>query len=184
MRKWLSVGRLQKKGKRGVTSPKPYYLNLEKLEENTLLLPDVPEIEEEEEVEEVPEEVEEEGDHISRFFEIEKEEEESSTFLPFFEEEEEEEIPSEDTDIVIQKTEPVSVEQEEFEDRKLSVPEVKEGTLDIVVTPYYDQYETEPKLSAVGLGDSIAEWEWLEPEQIQRLRQQCLVLVDMTTYQK
>ena len=47
-----------------------------------------------------------------------------------------------------------------------------------------DQYETEPKLMAVGLGDSIAEWDWLEPEQIQRLRQQCLVLVEMNSYRK
>ena len=82
------------------------------------------------------------------------------------------------------KAEAVAVEQEDFEDKRLPVPEVKEGSLDIVVTPYYDQYETEPKLSAVGLGDSIAEWEWLEPEQIQRLRQQCLVLVDMNAHRK
>ncbi|MAA77897.1 MAG: hypothetical protein CL916_01455 [Deltaproteobacteria bacterium] len=185
LRKWLSVGRLQKKGKRGVTSPKPYYLNMEKLEEEMIFLPEAPEEFDVEEVGNVVEEIEEEADHISRFFEVEKEEEEGSSFLPFFEEtDSEEEIPSEDTDVVIHKPEPVAVEQETYEDKKIPVPEVKEGSLDIVVTPYYDQYETEPKLSAVGLGDSIAEWEWLEPEQIQRLRQQCLVLVDMNAHRK
>ena len=40
--------------------------------------------------------------------------------------------------------------------------------------------QTEPLLDRISVGDSIAEWEWLEPEQIQMLRQQALVLVDMT----
>jgi hypothetical protein len=178
LRKWLSLGRLQKKGKRGVTSPMPYYLNMEKLEENTLLLPDPPK----EEIEEISEEeIAEDSDQVSRFFELEEEE---SSFLPFFEEDEsQEEATSEDTEIVLKKPEPEAVPSAE-EDKKIPIPEIKEGTLDIVVIPYYDQYETEPKLSAVGLGDSIAEWEWLEPEQIQRLRQQCLVLIEMNAHRK
>jgi len=177
LRKWLSTGRLHKKGKRGVTMPMPYYLNIERLEANVLLLP--PEPEEEVEVEEeeeaiIPDDV----SSVSRFFEVEEEE---ASFTPFFEVEDD---PTEDTEIVLKKPETEKDDLPLEEDKKVPIPEIKQGTLDIVVVPYYDQYETEPKLTAVGLGDSIAEWEWLEPEQIQRLRQQCLVLVEMNSYRK
>ncbi len=56
------------------------------------------------------------------------------------------------------------------------------GVLDIVRVPF-NNLQTEPKLDGTDLGNSIAEWEWFEPEQIQLLRQQCLVLVDSSKFQ-
>ena len=57
------------------------------------------------------------------------------------------------------------------------------GVLDIVRVPF-NNLQTEPKLDGSDLGNSIAEWEWFEPEQIQLLRQHCLVLVDSTKLPK
>ena len=57
------------------------------------------------------------------------------------------------------------------------------GVLDIVRVPF-NNLQTEPKLDGTDLGNSIAEWEWFEPEQIQLLRQQCLVLVDSSKFQR
>lgn len=60
-------------------------------------------------------------------------------------------------------------------------PMVKPGSLDFVRVPLEGEGR-EPKggVDEKGLdrmpGDSIADWEWLEPEQIQLLRQQCVVL--------
>ena len=61
------------------------------------------------------------------------------------------------------------------------VPEIyiEPGTLDIIRVPY-NRSQTEPDLQAKRIGASISEWEWLEPEQIQMMRQQVLVLVDST----
>jgi hypothetical protein len=54
---------------------------------------------------------------------------------------------------------------------------VEPGSLDIIRVPY-NRSQTEPELYAIKVGSSIAEWKWLEPEQIQLMRQQVLVLVD------
>ena len=54
---------------------------------------------------------------------------------------------------------------------------VEPGSLDIIRVPY-NRSQTEPELYSVKVGSSIAEWKWLEPEQIQLMRQQVLVLVD------
>ncbi|MEC7985415.1 MAG: hypothetical protein VX278_09640 [Myxococcota bacterium] len=173
LRKWLSIGRLQKEGKRGVTVPKPYHVSKDAAEEffamtSTTELEEV--IVEEEQLQE------EAKKNLNRFFDMQEEEE---SFSPFFEDEEED-IESTDVFIAPEKEEPpeLPVPQEEVE-----IPTVKQGALDIVLAPY-NLHETEPKMSSVRLGNSIAEWEWLEPEQIQMLRKQCLVLVDTNDMKK
>ena len=175
LRKWLSIGRLQEKGKRGVTVPKPYYLNQDALDRNILLLPDKEELAIEPNLDKQESRDQKSQKELIAFFE----EEEDDSFTPFYESTDS----SDDTDIVIKK-EVTAVVEEIQEDQSVEIPSIKQGSLDIVMAPYFDQYETEPKLSAVGLGDSIAEWEWLEPEQIQRMRRQCLVLVDMNSYRQ
>ena len=53
---------------------------------------------------------------------------------------------------------------------------VQPGSLDFVRVPF-NRAQTEPDLKAVRVGDSITEWEWLEPEQFVNC-QQVLVLID------
>ena len=56
---------------------------------------------------------------------------------------------------------------------------IEPGSLDIIRVPY-NRAQTEPDLMVKRIGASISEWEWLEPEQIQMMRRQVLVLVDST----
>ena len=72
---------------------------------------------------------------------------------------------------------------EEPEIQVIPRPVVKAGTLDIVRVPY-NRSQTEPDLDALRMGGSISEWLWLEPEQIQLIRQQVLVLSDPSTIDK
>ena len=75
------------------------------------------------------------------------------------------EEPIEETEVVVATPEPM--------------PEVRvePGSLDIVRAPY-NRSQTEPDLHAIRIGASISEWQWLEPEQIQMMRQQVLVLIE------
>ena len=67
-----------------------------------------------------------------------------------------------------------SVPQQVVDYSEFNVPP---GTLDFVRIPL-NNVQTEPNMDGIQTGASISEWEWFEPEQIQLLRQQRLVLVD------
>ena len=64
-----------------------------------------------------------------------------------------------------------------IETEEVPVVHVSPGSLDFVRVPF-NRAQTEPDLKVIRVGDSISEWEWLEPEQIQLIRQQVLVLID------
>ena len=160
LRKWLSTGRLQEEGKLGVTIPCPYnvFEAPEEEEESVLSVASDPVMEEE--VEEQPET---ELD-LTEIFDFGGDDEvEKDTSPP-------PEVPEESPSMmpmpVISK--PLAV---------VEAPNVKAGSLDIVRVPY-NRSQTEPDMQALRVGDSLSEWLWMEPEQIQLLRQQVLVLTD------
>ena len=167
LRKWLATGRLQEEGKRGITIPVPYtvYDTPEEEELQTVIDQNVQQLVEEDIA---PVEKPTEKMDLTDIFDFGQEE------TPIPEEEEEEDS----TPIVTEESEAtaevVTIEPE-------IVPEIyiEPGTLDIIRVPY-NRAQTEPDLQAKRIGASISEWEWLEPEQIQMMRQQVLVLVDST----
>jgi hypothetical protein len=160
LRKWLSTGRTQEEGKLGVTVPRPYQIFQEEEEEFAPLPVQQAGADPEQEEEEVEEESQVDLTDIFDFGSETPEEVTKEAEL-----EVEEEPTPEPVALYMPKT-------EDFIDVK-----VKPGGLDIVRAPF-NPSQTEPKLDAITIGGSIAEWDWLEPEQIQLIRQQCLVLVD------
>ena len=167
LRKWLATGRLQEEGKRGVTIPVPYTVfdAPEEEELQTAIDQNVQQLVEEDitPIEKPPEQMD-----LTDIFDFGQDE------TPVSEVEEEEySIP-----IVEEEPEPTV---EIFQVEPEVVPEIyiEPGTLDIIRVPY-NRGKTEPDLQAKRIGASISEWEWLEPEQIQMMRQQVLVLVDST----
>ena len=167
LRKWLATGRLQEEGKRGITIPVPYtvYEAPEEEEFQTAIDQNVQQLVEEDvaPIEKPPEQMD-----LTDIFDFGQDE------TPIPDENEEEYSPP----IVTEEPEPaVEIVQVESE----VVPEIyiEPGTLDIIRVPY-NRAKTEPDLQAKRIGASISEWEWLEPEQIQMMRQQVLVLVDST----
>ncbi len=157
LRKWLSTGRLQEEGKLGVTIPCPYQVfDVEEDEDEAFALTPL----DPEEVEEIEEKPEEEID-LTDIFDFGDESEE-----PVEEEESKDPAPPPPEEIV-----PV------LPPVVMSAPKVKAGSLDIVRVPF-NRSQTEPDMEAMRVGDSISEWLWLEPEQIQLIRQQVLVLTE------
>lgn len=167
LRKWLATGRLQEEGKRGVTIPVPYTVFDAPVEEEIQAVADqnVQQLIEEDiaPVEKPTEQID-----LTDIFDFGQEE------TPVPEETHEEES----TPLVEEEPEP-TVEIMPVEPQFVPEIYIEPGTLDIVRMPY-NRGMTEPDLHAKRIGASISEWEWLEPEQIQMMRQQVLVLVDST----
>ena len=161
LRKWLATGRLQEEGKRGVTIPVPYTVydepEVEVLQE--VIDQALQQVVEEDVAPEQPTEMD-----LTDIFDFGQDddtpvEQEEIKEEPMVEE------PIEETEVVVATPEPM--------------PEVRvePGSLDIVRAPY-NRSQTEPDLHAIRIGASISEWQWLEPEQIQMMRQQVLVLIE------
>lgn len=163
LRKWLATGRLHEEGKRGVTIPAPYTVYDEPEEEAMQEVIDqaLQQVVEEDVAPEQPTEMD-----LTDIFDFGQDE----TPLPVETVEEPEQPMVEEP--VVESSEVVVATPE-------PVPEVHvtPGSLDIVRVPY-NRSQTEPDLQAVRVGASISEWQWLEPEQIQMMRQQVLVLID------
>ena len=167
LRKWLATGRLQEEGKRGITIPVPYtvYDTPEEEELQTVIDQNVQQLVEEDVA---PVEKPTEQMDLTDIFDFGQDE------TPVLEEKEE----IESTPIATEEPE-AAVEVVQAEPEVLPDIEIEPGTLDIIRVPY-NRAKTEPDLQAKRIGSSISEWEWLEPEQIQMMRQQVLVLVDST----
>ncbi len=167
LRKWLATGRLQEEGKRGITIPVPYtvYDAPEEEEFQTSMEQNVQQLVEEDVA---PVEKPTEQMDLTDIFDFGQDE----TPVPSVEEEED------STPIVEDEPEP-TVEIVQIEPEVVPEIYIEPGTLDIIRVPY-NRGKTEPDLQAKRIGSSISEWEWLEPEQIQMMRQQVLVLVDST----
>lgn len=162
LRKWLATGRLHEEGKRGVTIPVPYTV-YDEPEEDVM----------QEVIDQALQQVVEED------VAPEKQTEMDLTDIFDFGQDETP-LPVETVEEIEQPMIEESVEQTEV---VVATPEpmpevhVTPGSLDIVRVPY-NRAQTEPDLQAVRIGASISEWQWLEPEQIQMMRQQVLVLID------
>ena len=166
LRKWLSTGRLQEEGKRGITIPCPYTVYEDGEEEEEILIQkSIEDIVAEDVAPEKPEVVEMDLTDIFDFGEDTPVELETSPPEPAIAPE------------IIQEEE--SIEEIIAPPENEFIPEVhvEPGSLDFVRVPF-NRSQTEPDLKATRVGDSISEWEWLEPEQIQLIRQQVLVLID------
>ena len=169
LRKWLATGRLQEEGKRGITTPCPYHVYEEPEEE---VIQEVLEQVIQEEIVEVP---------VSKELDL--------TDIFDFGDETPTPTKSKNTEEISIEVPALVLEEESVE--KLSVvhppkaPEiyVTPGSLDIVRVPY-NRHQTEPDMQVFRVGDSLSEWTWMEPEQIQMLRQQVLVLVDGSKHKK
>ena len=177
LQKWLSTGRLEKEGKLGVSVPRPYQPAPERetaveYDPAVFGVPDAEaeEIDEEEELE----------------LTLPQEEDELELDDIFDQDDSEEEIPTAEETIEEDIPEPPPPPTEIIHrDEKNPTITVKPGTLDIVLAPFKtNTAQPEPDLESVVVGSSISEWSWFEPEQIQRLRQQSLVLVDGTKLKK
>lgn len=160
LRKWLSTGRLQEEGKRGITIPCPYQTYEDREGEEELLVQrSIEELVAEDIAPEKPEVVAMDLTDIFDFGEDTPNSEAEPEAVIELTEEQSEEVIS-----------PIETEE-------VPVVHVQPGSLDFVRVPF-NRAQTEPDLKVIRVGDSISEWEWLEPEQIQLIRQQVLVLVD------
>ena len=172
LRKWLSTGRLQEEGKKGVTVPRPYQVYAAELLEDEFeeTVPPTVTDPEFELGDEIP--AEQTGMELEDIFDFGDDEDAGTDIFSMSSEPEErpEELKSSEPP----KETIVAPEVQEFIDVSVSP-----GTLDLIRAEL-NAAQTEPLLDRISVGDSIAEWEWLEPEQIQMLRQPALVLVDMT----
>lgn len=166
LRKWLATGRLQEEGKRGITIPVPYtvYDAPEEEEFQAAIDQNIQQLVEED----APVEKPTEQMDLTDIFDFGQDE----TPAPETEEEEDSQP------IVVEESEP-TVEIVQVEPQVVPEIYIEPGTLDIIRVPY-NRGKTEPDLQSKRIGASISEWEWLEPEQIQMMRQQVLVLVDST----
>ena len=167
LRKWLATGRLQEEGKRGVTIPVPYTVFDAPEEEEIQAVIDQ-NIQQLVEEDVAPVERPTEQIDLTDIFDFGQED------TPVPEETQEEES----APLAEEEPEP-TVEIMTAEPQFVPEIYIEPGTLDIVRVPY-NRGMTEPDLHAKRIGASISEWEWLEPEQIQMMRQQVLVLVDST----
>ena len=167
LRKWLATGRLQAEGKRGITIPVPYT---------------VYEQPEEEAIQDVIDQTVQQL--IEEDVAPEKKLPEQMDFTDIFD------FGQEDTPILdpTQEEDELSLDDEQpesessvIESQSETAPDIyiEPGSLDIIRVPY-NRAQTEPDLVVKRIGASISEWEWLEPEQIQMMRRQVLVLVDST----
>ncbi len=171
LRKWLATGRLQEEGKRGITIPVPYTVYDVPEEEPVQQVIDqtVQQLVEEDVA---PERKVTEQMDLTDIFDFGQEE--TPVIEPTVADLEEPLVDSEEPDQPVQEISVVNVEPEIIPDIY-----IEPGTLDIIRVPY-NRAQTEPDLNVKRIGASISEWEWLEPEQIQMMRQQVLVLVDST----
>ena len=162
LRKWLATGRLQEEGKLGVTIPCPYTVYEEPDQEE--IQEAIDQVIQEDVVEEAPKEMD-----WTDIFDFPPDV--GAPDAPTVVTEEMDEVdnipsaPDADVSMVIA---PI---------QELPNVSVEPGSLDIVRVPY-NRSQTEPDMEAIRVGDSLAEWQWLEPEQIQMIRQQVMVLVD------
>ncbi len=171
LRKWLATGRLQEEGKRGITIPVPYTVYDVPEEEPVQQVIDqtVQQLVEEDVA---PERKVTEQMDLTDIFDFGQEE--TPVIEPTVADLEGPLVDSEEPDQPVQEISVVNVEPEIIPDIY-----IEPGTLDIIRVPY-NRAQTEPDLNVKRIGASISEWEWLEPEQIQMMRQQVLVLVDST----
>ncbi len=171
LRKWLATGRLQEEGKRGITIPVPYTVYDAPEEEIQQVIDES--IQQLVEADVAPEPSPAEKMDLTDIFDFGQEETPVS------------EPTMEETSPVVEAIEDNQVVEPAVEETITVEPEIapeiyiEPGTLDIVRVPY-NRAQTEPDLTVKRIGASISEWEWLEPEQIQMMRQQVLVLVDST----